>query len=520
MEHHRIRSPFFLTAVFSCALLSCPAPVGDPPPPAPGPGPTPAASFSARWARTAENGLGCAFRAVAADAAGNVYAAGYLSDDDTGSFGPGASASGKAADARHPLIVKYDSAGKALWARTVAKLSGLASYGCDLNAVAADGAGNVYAAGSICNGTYDFGSGVSVTLAGSLLAYPFLIKYDAAGNALWAVSVESSTVLASFSSICVQDNTSNVYACGTLSGSGKVDFGASEVATVYPGANPVLVKYDALGRDLWSRSLESASGRYLGCDFRSVDSDGSGNAVVAGSLQGDRDSSNVYDFGSGVSAATAMDSESPLLVKYSDAGAPLWARTLEAGAGQCVFDAVAVDGAGNAYAAGRLYGDGTAAVKDFRFAPGVSVWREYKDSAVAVKYSPAGAAQWARTVVSGAAVSSFAAVAVSPDRTVLCAGSVSGKELLDFGGKTVSGCVPSGASALLVRYDAAGGAKSVHSALSGAWSSSLAGIAAGPLGTAYAAGSLSDEGRWTFGGGAEVETKEWCTHPLLLKYGE
>lgn len=530
-NHNKSTASILLVSAFVLLILvaACPGPVspptsgddshtvtpsgGDPsaPPPA-------STAFAARWAKTAKNVSDCIFRASAVDASGNVYTAGYFYENYFCDFGSGTSLTGLAESSKHPLVVKYDSAGKALWARTVTGLSGQPDYGCEYFGIAVDGTGNVYAAGIIGRGTYKFGSGVEITLGGNILSFPVLVKYDSTGNALWVASVESSTVLASFSSVCVENNTTNVYVCGALYGSGAINFGNNaKASTVFSGANPVLVKYDALGHAQWAAQLSGAAGTSLGCEFASVDTDGSGNVIVAGYIKGS--DGNTYKLSDTVSVPSVTGSEAPLLVKYDNVGKPVWARTVSTGKGQCACTSLAVDTSGDIYAAGWLHGNSTAAVKEFAFAPGVSCWRENEDSAFVVKYSATGNAQWARTVVSGNPACRFYGIAVTSDGGVACAGGINGKTALDFGnGKCAAGSHDY-ASILLVRYDASGSTRSAQSTSSATYSSSLSGVAAGSSGVVYAVGYLNGEDSWDLGNGVTVTTKEWVCHPLLVKLG-
>jgi hypothetical protein len=98
--------------------------------------------------------LSGAARAVQVDAAGNVYAAGFIANfDATGSI----STSG--------LVVSLNSAGQQRWAR---------SFNGQANTLALDGSGNVYVGGSV---DLSAGSGASTNWS--------LAKYTTAGQLLW-----------------------------------------------------------------------------------------------------------------------------------------------------------------------------------------------------------------------------------------------------------------------------------------------------------------------------------------------
>ena len=152
----------------------------------------------AQWARTVTAGAESAFASVSLDSTGNVYAGGYIGGNGMYAFGDGVTATGPAAGgpggtlAGNLALVKYGSSGTAQWARSVA-----AGEFSGFNGVATDSAGDVYAVGSIGEGTFDFGNGVTATgtekngdftgTAGS--AFVVLAKYDSSGAPQWARTV-------------------------------------------------------------------------------------------------------------------------------------------------------------------------------------------------------------------------------------------------------------------------------------------------------------------------------------------
>jgi hypothetical protein len=132
----------------------------------------------AQWAQTVAYGssggvnseASSGFNSVAVDSSGHAYAAGYI-DADTYYFGNSVGpVHGSALGAM--LLVQYNSSDDALWAQTA---SGPSCAG--LQSVSVDRSGNVYAAGVTCAGTYDFGSGITVT-ARDPLSNTLLVKYD------------------------------------------------------------------------------------------------------------------------------------------------------------------------------------------------------------------------------------------------------------------------------------------------------------------------------------------------------
>ena len=115
------------------------------------------------------------YNAVTVDNTGNVYAGGYQEGSSTFSYGSGIIATAPYSSdsySANVLLVKYDSVGNPLWARTVLGASNL-SYA---SSVSVDDSGNVYAAGEQ-DGTGAFLFGPGVSAQGTAAGNPFIIKY-------------------------------------------------------------------------------------------------------------------------------------------------------------------------------------------------------------------------------------------------------------------------------------------------------------------------------------------------------
>ena len=115
---------------------------------------------------------------------------------------------------------------------------------------------------------------------------------------------------------------------------------------------------------------------------------------------------------SDISVLTALKA-AELVVK----GVPQWAQTLTAGTDGAKFLGVAVDAAGNVYAAGLC---DTAT---FGFGNGITVTgTSSTGNVLLVKYNSSGQAQWARTLASGTVGAYFSSVAVDSSGNVYAAG--------------------------------------------------------------------------------------------------
>jgi len=287
------------------------------------------ANGEAQWARTVSAGSSDSrFYAVAVDALGNVYAAG--SQKGTGSYAYSAGVSAQGTDSgENEVLVKYNSSGTALWAKTASEGGGR------FNAVAVDSSGNVYAAGRS------------------------LVKYNSSGTVLWAETAREGH--SSFNAVAV-DSSGNVYAAGSQFGDYSSSSSSYGPGVSVQGSGVVLVKYNSSGTAQWART-SSGGLSTTGIEFNAVAVDSSGNVYAAGIQQG-----GTYTYGPEVSAQGPYDfGSNVLLVKYNTSGTAQWARTVSAGDNASRFNAVAVDSSGSVYAAGYQSGNSI-----FTYDPGVS----------------------------------------------------------------------------------------------------------------------------------------------------
>lgn len=206
-------------------------------------------------------------QALAADAAGNVYATGSTTADGT----------------QDVLTVKYDSHGVRQWA--VSYNAGDEDRGFG---VAVDAAGNVYVTGRSVADTVYGPQGQMITL-----------KYDANGVLLWEARFDPAVATAGLA--VAVDASGNVYVAG-------------EHYTTSDYVSMVTLKYSAAGVRQWARYA------YYGYENEESSAydlalDGSGNVHVTGFLYKPSDP-GVRDY---------------MTVKYSPSGSQLWLRAYESG---------------------------------------------------------------------------------------------------------------------------------------------------------------------------------------------
>ncbi len=263
---------------------------------------------------------------VAVDASGNAYVTGYF-NSSTITFGTYTLTNAGSYDI---FLVKYDSSGNVLWAKSAGGTSS-----DDGASVAVDASGNSYVTGAFSSDTITFGSYTLTNASGTDI---FLVKYDVSGNVVWATST-TGTSLDRGNSIA-NDATGNVYITGYFE-SPAIAFG-SYILNNTDGSDIFLAKYDGNGNVIWATNAMGTSWDV----GRSVAVDASGNAYVTGNFE-----SPSITFGS--FTLTNAGFYDIFLVKYDSAGNVIWAKSSE-GTDLDEGNSVAVDAVGNSYVTGAF----------------------------------------------------------------------------------------------------------------------------------------------------------------------
>ena len=386
------------------------------------------ANGEAQWARTPVSAPNRSmFLAVAVDGNGNVYAAGYQAGDGEFDYGDGVTVS-SAVDGTFPgnmVVVKYDSAGVAQWARTVTSFSSnqtSANQNSRFNAVAVDLQGNVYVAGRIGDGEYGLSNEGEETVTvspggtGSPNWHSVIAKYNSSGVPQWANSVSINFSASGgndrdseFHAIAVND-VGQVYAAGYQQNNHIYTYGEDSdgVSVQIEGIglrHITIVQYDSDGNAVNARTLDDRDSNTF---FRALAADSGGNVFAAGYQQRDGE----YTYGPDVSVAGSAGSpfsvRNAVIVAYNTDLEAQWARSTTDGDAQSEFYSVAVQENGNVHAVG--YKRNTDSLS---FAEGITVeGSSTEDNALSVSYSTDGTAQSARTTVGGQGDTIFRGVAI------------------------------------------------------------------------------------------------------------
>ena len=302
-----------------------------------------------------------------------------------------------------------------------------------------------------------------------------------------------------FNAVAV-DPSGNIYAAGAQRGVSIYTYGSEVTAeSASNSENVVLVKYDSKGTAKWARTVSTvniASPIRSGSNFYAVAADTLGNIYAAG-YQND---TGVYTYGDGVTAQGTAQSpanstySNVLLVKYDPDGTPQWARTVSTGTNSSCFNSVAVDSAGNVYAAGYQWGD-----EIYTYGPGITTQGFIADNAVLVKFDPSGTAQWAKTFDEEMGSYRFNAIVIDAYDNVYAAGS-------------------HGNSVILVKYDTDGSTVWARTVIADTGTSSFNALAVDSSGNIYAAGSQGS-GNFTYAPGVSVQSNAasaYSSHNVVL----
>lgn len=430
------------------------------------------------------------FLAVAADSSGNAYAAGRQGNSSTYTYGTGVSAAGSFGG-NNALLVKYNSLGNALWAKSVTGGGGNSLF----NSVAVDSSsGNIYAVGSQnAGGAFTYGTGVTATGPYSLGTNAVVVKYDTNGNALWARAPTASGISTVFYGVAV-DAAGNVYVVGTQNQLGTVTYGAGITAagSYNFGVNAVIVKYNHAGDAQWARSVTTGGSL---SSFTSVAVDSASNVYAAGLQSG----SGAFTYAAGITATNPCACDGGVLVKYDSAGDAQWAKTATAAAANSKFTGIVLDGSGYIITVGTIAGTSAHS-----FATGISATGVHTgNNALVVKFNNAGTAQWARTVSAGASFSEFNAVSADSSGNIFASGKQDGNSAYTYStGVSVAGSFGA-ENIILAKYDSSGNASWAKSTTTGATSSTYNGVAVGGS-NVFAVGTQFGTTPLSYGAGVSV----------------
>lgn len=257
------------------------------------------ASGNVLWAKSGGGIYDDVGLSVGTDGAGNVIVTGYFYSP-TISIGTYSFTNQGIGDG---FIVKYNSSGNELWAKTIGGTDQDNALG-----LATDYSGNIYVTGFYKSPSLVAGS---ATLTNNGSGDVFIYKLNTNGNLIWAKNYsgagdESGNALTT-------DNTGNVYLTGYFYGSSLTVGGF--VLTSKGSSDIFTIKMDGLGNEIWAASV----GGTLNETGLSVTADITGNCYVSGNFLSSSITVGSYTL-------TNSGNNDIVFMKYNAAGNIVWIK--------------------------------------------------------------------------------------------------------------------------------------------------------------------------------------------------
>lgn len=291
------------------------------------------------WARGISCDINLFTNAITTDLAGNVYVAGGFSCQSV-TFGNFV-LNNTSSNGSDIFIVKYDPQGNVIWAKKAGGLKNETTYN-----IAADATGHIYVTGTFNSPLLSFGN--AQLSSNDTMLYNedlFLVKYDTAGNSIWATKAGDSVGSDRPYAIAV-DAANNVYITGQHGGA-SINFGTGTLYHTGDGFNIFLAKFDSDGMNIWSKVAGGAGGAG-GTGTTSLNVSSDGHLYMAGEFEC---WTLAFDNIILTKQSTIANSYDMFLVKYDTAGNAIWGRNALCGSWSN-FISSTVDAYGNIYVSG------------------------------------------------------------------------------------------------------------------------------------------------------------------------
>ena len=298
------------------------------------------------WVKTAGGNGDDIPTGISIDTVGSFYITGYYGSASI-KFG---SYTLTNADSNNPnvFVVKYDTAGNVLWARSAGGLAADQS-----NAVSCDGAGNNVSITGFFNSTsIAFGADTLTNVSGNDI---FIAKYNANGDVLWAQRAGEQYVNSGLGTFAGKDGVT--YATGEFE-SPQIIFNNDTLLNPGVYFSAYLLKYDSTGKVLWGKSLNTTGNSFGYGIFE----DKSKNVYYSGTSAGPK---MIF----GKDTLTTIGSYDIFLAKYDSVGKVLWVENT-GGTAQDWADAMAGDQQGDIFVTGYFNSLSVVFNKDTETDPG------------------------------------------------------------------------------------------------------------------------------------------------------
>ncbi|MFN8310464.1 MAG: SBBP repeat-containing protein [Chitinophagales bacterium] len=330
------------------------------------------------WARRMGGDDDDETNALAADASGNVYAAGYFNTSID--FDPlhSGTVTGVAAGAADFYVVKFSPSGNVLWAKTFGGSGNDKATG-----LALDAAGNIFVTGTF-EGTADFDpSAATVARSSNGDRDIFVLKLSSSGSYVWVQTFGS--VDADNGNAIALDHANNVVVTGSFQNTVNFDPVSVHNLTAYGYGDVFILKLDNSGNYVWAGAVGGADYDDAG---RGVAIDKANNIFVTGIYRGDVD----LNPGVAVDSFSWHSYNDVFLLKLTASGTYAWARVMGGGSWDEGY-AVTTDTFGNVYSTGYFGGSAT-----FNEVGPVVLTSNGGSNVFIQKWSGAGVMVWAKSL--------------------------------------------------------------------------------------------------------------------------
>jgi gliding motility-associated-like protein len=251
------------------------------------------------WAKKAGGNDNDRAKSIAASSDGNIYVTGFFCSLNL-ILGKDTLIKKGSADA---FVAKFDSSGNVIWAKSAKYSNG--------NSIATDRNNNAYVIGYFYDSTVTFGKYILTNASIGLDI--FTVKYNPAGNVIWAKSAGGDDVDDGLA--ITTDKFSNIYIGGYFL-SPKITFGNKKYNN-QGNRNLFLVKYDSMGNIIW---VNTTGGRNDAATY-GITTDTTGNIYITGYF-----TSPIIKFGNFTLTNYSLLSRQDLFVtKYDSSGNIKWA---------------------------------------------------------------------------------------------------------------------------------------------------------------------------------------------------
>ena len=381
------------------------------------------------WAKSGSGNSDDVTTSTATDALGNVYITGHFYSP-TITFGS-ITLTNVGSGTPDVFLVKYDATGNVVWAKSAG-----GNQDDEANSVAVDNEGNVYITGYFCSHTITFESITLTNISNGvtmIMQDIFLVKYDLAGNVIWAKSVGG--ISGDFASSVVTDASGNVIISGSFD-SPTITFGTTTLTNTVESI--FLAKYDGAGNVIWAKRTASTNTAYV----MSITTDQNKNIYIAGCFF----ALNIT-FGS-TTIANPTGNRHIFYTKYDSLGTVIWAKSSDAN-GYAEVNSIIADNAGNVYITGDFSGPSiTFGATTLNNAGSIG------SDILLLKYTTTGSLVWAKSV-GGNKIDIANSIAVDDTGNIYIAGTFT-SNTITFG-TTLLSITPSGYYNLfLAKYSGAG----------------------------------------------------------------